>query len=251
MSESLEDNNRALAPLAKRKHDKVEEVIETLQEIRDVADRLPGDGKGHRDGIGCFSELYRQITSDVLAAYEAGSLFSRGPFIIQLDLAFAQRYLDALNDHLDGGSPAPGCWELLFDRRQQDHAPWRFAAVGVNAHVNFDLAFALLDVWEDNPTPLATTSAQFADYQAINTIFHRRMDMLCEEFDAPWTLIGGDGSIFDRAGNILGDLLVVGTRDIAWTFAERMWRHRDEGDYRTVPTATLDTIATGFAAALI
>ena len=57
--------------------------------------------------------------------------------------------------------------------------------------------------------------------------------------------------IFDKAGNVLGDLLVVGTRDLAWTFAERMWRNRDERDYRSVPMATLDKVATGFARALI
>lgn len=127
-----------------------------------------------------------------------------------------------------------------------------FAATGVNAHVNFDLAFALLDVWERFPdAPFGTTDAQYDDYRAINTIFERNMDSLCREFDAPWADVGGNDSIFDKAGNVLGDLLVVGTRDLAWTFAERMWRNRDERDYRAVPLATLDKVATGFARALI
>jgi hypothetical protein len=246
VSDTPEENNRKLKELAAQNPKTVDGVIAVLTQIEAVADRLSCEGE--KDGIACFTQLYHRITVDVLEAYKAGSLFHCGAFILELDLAFAQRYLDALATHTDGGSPAPACWRILFDRRSQDRARWRFAAGGVNAHVNFDLAFALLDVWEDHPdSPLSTSEEQYADYQAINTIFHRRMDELCERNDAPWTLLGDDGSFFDRAGNVLGDLLVVGTRDLAWTFAERMWRHRGEVGYRDVPTATLDVVAAGLA----
>jgi hypothetical protein len=248
---TLIGNRQALAALSGTPLPDVPAVVAVLEEVAQVAAAL--SPRGEDDGIACFSRLYLRITRDVLEEYEKGALFRCGRFILDLDVAFAQRFLDAVRDDLDGGSEAPGCWALMFDRRQdEDVEPWRFAAAGVNAHVNFDLAFALLDVWEQHPeTPLGTVEEQYSDYRAINTIFRNRMDELCESFDAPWTLWGDDGSLFDRAGNVLGDLLVVGTRDLAWTFAERMWRHRDERGYRHGPTALLDAVATGLARALI
>lgn len=248
---SLAGNVNSLTGLAREKLTDVPSVVARLTDIATMAATL--QPLGQDDGMACFARLYRQITEDVLASYRNGSLFRCGTFIIELDIAFAQRYLDAIHAHGTAGQRAPECWELLFERRQETGVePWRFAAAGVNAHVNFDLAFALLDVWEQHPDqPLGTVEEQYDDYRAINTIFERNMDSLCGEFDAPWSDVGGDGSLFDRAGNVLGDLLVVGTRDLAWTFAERMWRHHTEADYRVVPTRTLDRVASGFARALI
>jgi hypothetical protein len=247
--EKVDKNLAALAKLAEPTCDDVPGVIGRLERIADRAAALAP--RGRDDGIACFTRLYHQITVDVLDGHRSGELFScPGDFILELDLAFARRYLDALAAH--ARRSAPECWELLFDRRQDEHTePWRFAAAGVNAHVNFDLAFALLDVWERHRVPLGPTAAQYADYLAINTIFERNMDELCNDFDAPWSDVLGDGSFFDRAGNVLADILVTGTRDLAWTFADRMWHHRGRPDYRVVPESTLDHLTAGLARALI
>ncbi|MEJ2887103.1 DUF5995 family protein [Actinomycetospora aeridis] len=247
MPESIADNRRRLRALAEQKPTEVEQVVTVLADIAETASALE---RGKADGIACFSRLYHRITADVLDAYEKGQLFHCGKFIYELDLAFAQRYLDALRDWLDEGSDAPGCWQLLFARRQEDLAEWRFAVAGVNAHVNFDLAFALLDVWQEHDTPLATTADQYEDYVAINTIFHNRMDELCEDNKVPWTdwgAIAPDGGIIDRIGNLVGDVLVRGTRDFAWTHAERWYPHRKTDGYRVGPTAMLDVTATKLA----
>jgi hypothetical protein len=247
---SLAGNADSLTGLAREELTDVPSVVDRLERITAVAEALQPLGK--KDGMACFARLYHQITQDVLKSYQDHSLFRCGDFIIELDIAFAQRYLDAILAH-GTGQDAPECWTLLFDRRQEENVPeWRFAAAGVNAHVNFDLAFALLDVWEKFPdAPFGTTEEQYADYREINTIFERNMDSLCEQFDAPWSDVGGHESVFDRAGNVLGDLLVIGTRDLAWNFAERMWRHHTEAGYREVPTRTLDKVASGLARALI
>lgn len=244
MPDSLPENDARLKALAERETATIADVVDVLAEVATTAAETE---RGPDDGIACFSRLYLQITRDVQDAFAQGQLFHSGDFILQLDVAFARRYLDALRDHTDGGSEAPACWELLFRRRQVDLAEWRFAVVGVNAHVNFDLAFALLDVWERHETPLTTTADQYADYLAINTIFHNRMDQLCEDNEVPWTDWGRDGGIVDRIGNLVGDILVRGTRDFAWTQAERWYPHRATPGYRVGPTAVLDVAATKIA----
>ena len=70
------------------------------------------------------------------------------------------------------------------------------------------------------------------------------MDQLCEDNEVPWTRWGRDGGVVDRLGNLVGDLLVVGTRDFAWVQAERWWRHHREPGYRVGPEAFLDAFAT-------
>ena len=43
-------------------------------------------------------------------------------------------------------TPAP--WRVLFERRTGQIAGVQFAAAGINAHINFDLPFALVATWE-------------------------------------------------------------------------------------------------------
>lgn len=247
---TLEQNEDALREiLAEDDPRTVEEVVDRLGRLAETAGRLAPRGKD--DGIAVFGRLYLDITERVLDGWRRGDLFHTGDFIVELDVAFARRYLDALRDHLDGGAEAPGCWALLFDRRQDPEvAVWQFAAAGVNAHVNFDLAFALLDVWEEHETPLATIEAQRADYLAINTIFHAAMDRLIEVNGVPGERFCPDGGPLDLARDFVGDVLVVATRDWAWAHADRYWDHRARPGYRVWPTTWLDLLATAATRAI-
>ncbi len=122
------------------------------------------------------------------------------------------------------------CWATLFDVRSDTEIPTlNYAMAGVNAHVNFDLAFALLTTWETHPDP-AERDAQHRDYCRINDIFYAKMNKLSDEFDSPFSKFG-DGTWLDRLGNLFGDLLVRETRDFAWDAAMRMWTHRNDADW--------------------
>ena len=77
-------------------------------------------------------------------------------FLTKLDLEFARRYLTAIQAHEARDPTAPACWNVLFDPRRDQHIGHvNYAACRVNAHVNFDLAFALPETWKTfPPTPL-------------------------------------------------------------------------------------------------
>ncbi|OLL71732.1 hypothetical protein Ae168Ps1_0106c [Pseudonocardia sp. Ae168_Ps1] len=222
----------------------VEEVVEALRAIRDAAAE---DIRAPRiDGISCFSRLYTTITENVLATLQGahpGRSFDDPEFLTRLDVAFARRYFAAIHAHERRDGSVPACWKVLFDhRRDPSVGHVNFAACGVNAHVNHDLALALLDTWEDFPP----TPARRADYDRVNDIFAEEMDDLREDFDA---FLAGttEGGLLDRLGNALSDLLVRATRGQAWEAAERVWRHRgDDEAYRralAAETARLDSAA--------
>lgn len=181
------------------------------------------------DGISCFTRLYVTITENVLGTLNGSHptrSFDDDAFLARLDVEFARRYLDAIVAHERGAGSVPACWSVLFDdRRDQEVGHVNFAACGVNAHVNFDLALALLATWEDFPP----TDARRADYDRVNEIFAEEMDGLREDFDA---FLAGtrDGGPLDRLGNAMSDLLVRETRGRAWEAAERVWEHRGDDD---------------------
>src|SRR3954451_12626424 len=58
------------------------------------------------------------------------------------------------------------------------------------------------------------------------------MGRLRGEFHSPLTILG-PGSLLDKLGNFMGDLLVRDTRDLAWNAAVGVWQHRDTSEYRT------------------
>ncbi|HEY2225146.1 DUF5995 family protein [Actinomycetospora sp.] len=202
-------------------------VIRTLDAVKAAAVQV--DPRGKEDGIASFTLLYHEITCGVLDAVTAGS-FEAGTFIIDLDVAFACRYLAAIRALTDGVGRVPRCWEVLFDVRSDDSVPTlEYAAAGVNAHVNYDLAFALLTTWDSHSSP-AERDAQHRDYCRINDIFYAKMNTLRHEFHSPFSYFG-DGSLANRLGNVFGDLLVRDTRDLAWDAAMAMWAHRNDSDW--------------------
>ena len=84
-----------------------------------------------------------------------------------------------------------------------------FAVLGVNAHINFDLAHALIATWRHvAPDGDGPDSAQFHDYRLINDVFEMEMDGLREELDSIFSS-GPDGAPWDVGANWLADLVVT------------------------------------------
>ena len=179
------------------------------------------------DGVSCFNDLYTTITSRVYQGTQTG-FFGDPAYITALDVAFANRYLDALRDH-DAGKHTPDPWRVLIDRRA-DHAvqSLQFAAAGVNAHINFDLPHAVLEVWEGPQGPGPKNMAQHDTYQKVDQIFAGEMDNLRHKFETANEKQWDKGRL-DKLLNLVGDLLVDGTRDVAWKEASHMWAFRAFG----------------------
>jgi hypothetical protein len=234
--------NDALGAAVGTEPQDVQAVIDTLVAVKAAAEKVVP--RGENDGIAAFTTLYHEITCGVLDAVNAGS-FEAGTFIIDLDVAFAIKALT------DGVGRTPKCWEVLFERRSDDSVPTlEYAAAGVNAHVNFDLAFALLTTWDAHSSP-AEREAQHRDYNRINDIFYAKMNLLRHKFHSPFS---DDGPLLDRLGNWFGDLLVRDTRDFAWDAAMTMWAHRDDRDwdvYRAAEEERRDYIAAVFGLGIL
>jgi hypothetical protein len=219
----------------------IPEVVRRLAAIHEYASRTSMLRDG--DGIASFTRLYHVITTRIGQMVDSGE-FKEADFLIRLDVEFAGRYLSALRTYAEDMNRTPGVWRLLFDNRSDPRiAPVNFAIAGVNAHINFDLACALVSTWKHvAPDGDGPESAQFHDYRLINDVFEQEMDPLREDLGSLLSR-GPDDAIWDRTANWMADLVIRFTRDLAWDEAKRVWECGADDKVMQASAEKLDAIA--------
>ena len=180
-----------------------------------------------RDGVAAFNHLYTVITKEVLRQINKQTFFEDEAFIIALDVAFANRYFDALRAHEAAPDTAPRSWAALFEHRSEpDVLPMQFAVAGVNAHVNYDLPFALIDACRQLDRPLEHVNHK-NDFNQINAIFATEMEDLRMHFESR---LGRfiDEYLVPYVDNLLGRWSVKAAREAAWLKAEVLEAARND-----------------------
>lgn len=206
----------------------VKAVVDGLKDLKIEAAQYGPSGAN--DGVACFTYLYTIITENVLRCVEGVALepgdpiFNDPEFMACFDIVFAERYFAAMGK---GDKPPfqPRCWEALLTHRETAHiSPMVFAVAGVNAHVNFDLPFALITACQAKGKSIDDKTV-YNDYQMINQIFCLHMQQLRQHFEDNVEL-EFDHGIVTQVENLVGDFLVRVTRDRTWKKAQRMWPFR-------------------------
>ena len=101
-----------------------------------------------RDPNRHFLGTYLRTTKAVKAELAAGGFLDRD-WVERWDVAFADLYLDALEVRQAGRRP-PEPWAIAFGAAAGDDLPpLRHLLLGMNAHINYDLAQSLLAVISD------------------------------------------------------------------------------------------------------
>jgi len=215
------------------------EVVSRLHEIRDsVAAVAP------ECGVARFSDLYLTITGRIRDHVRTGGFFADDRYLARLDVVFANRYFHALRAWagVAGGGPVPECWRLLFDAPDDGEiTAFQLAAAGVNAHVNLDLAVAVVDTGREFGDADLGAGRRHDDYLKVNDVFAEEMGTLLDRLvdDRP-----------GRAGHpVLGRLIttvVAVARRHAWEDAEALWPIPHPSDAWTAREARMDAVACWF-----
>ena len=146
---------------------------------------LPGERAHH----GTFLATYRRTTAAVGAAVVRGD-FEDPAWVVRWTAIFGAYYTDAHDAQLVGG-PVPRPWRLAFAVDPAAH-PLAHLLVGVNAHINFDLPQAMLDV-------VSTDDFADADLLARRVRDHDRIDaVLADRVAAEDAALGGARRLVDR-----------------------------------------------------
>ena len=186
----------------------IDDVLARLNHLLDEAIR---DGRR----IGYFVALYERVTSNVRHALIAGNVFDDGPRMETLDVVFANRFIEAWEQHVAGQKPTAS-WGAAFSWLE-DPGPLvvQHLMLGMNAHINLDLGIAAATV---APTP-AQLDALHADFNRINDVLARlvkivevQLTTICPPLSRLADLMTVEERIFDFG--------MAASRDIAWRLAQ-------------------------------
>jgi len=163
--------------------------------------REAGDERQH------FLATYMRTTIAVKAGIELGG-FVDAVWTERWDIAFAALYLDALDDWNANGT-APGPWRIAFEaaNAMPRVPPIRHLLLGMNAHINYDLPQALLQVITDQEfDDPALVARRGRDHEHIDAILSSRVaaeDGELKKMERPGdrTLLDHLLTPFNRAGS--------------------------------------------------
>jgi hypothetical protein len=200
----------------------VDEVVDRLTSMEETLDGFfspLGGGPAARrdrhplpDGVACFNGMYLRVTE---AVRDALPTFEDPGFVQRLDVLFAEFYFQAY-DAAAASAWVSKAWAPLFARRAEHRLALQFAITGMNAHINNDLAHALVLTWGE----LGLGDAQRRDYEKVNGI----LEQVEQELKAPLSdaLIADVDTVFGRADDFLALWSIREARDQAWERARIM-----------------------------
>lgn len=203
----------------------IEDVIASLLEIERERDGYRNPRRKsrrprlrHPQGVAAFNFMYLTVTEKVSRSL---SEFEEPDFVERLAVVFAEFYL-AAHEAAEAGEWISKAWEPLFEPRAGTRpAPIQYALAGMNAHINNDLPWALLQTWREFDVTPATDTPEYRDFQLVNDI----LDSVAGPVRA--TLESGLLRLLDRLCGRMDDLVasvvIAKARNEAWRRGDR-WR---------------------------
>lgn len=187
----------------------IDEVIAQLDDI--IARSIRDESR-----LGYFAALYRKVTAKVKEGIAQGR-FEDGPRMERLDVTFANRYLEAM-DQYRRGLQTTRCWRVSFKAA----AAWRpiilqDLLLGMNAHINFDLGIAAAEIAPGDKLP----SLQH-DFNEINNILAALVEQVESEINevSPW--INFLDHIDPKADRAIVNFSMDKARACAWDLATKL-----------------------------
>ena len=190
----------------------IQDVISIMQKIDALL--------SNNDGLKWFNKLYLMVTQQIDTQTPPGG-WEDATWLTRLDVVFASFYFAAIIGALKQDPQTAGSWDALFEARINAGVDRiQFALAGMNAHINHDLALALLQTDDELHLTPSLQSPEHDDYEHVNTLLE-------EVLPSALTLLatGIVGELAQDTGKI-GRLLAIwnvrAARDLAWGFADHL-----------------------------
>ena len=190
----------------------------TIDEVLERLDEVVARGRREHSPAGYFAVLYRHVTARVRDAI-ARRDFEDGERMARLDVAFANRYLEALHC-FQTGQPTSRCWQLAFESaRRRRLIVLQHLLLGINAHINLDLGAAAAAV-----CPGDTLDGLRRDFDAINDILCAMLDEMQDRLVRVWPAVALLDKLGCRADEAVLHFSIVRARGAAWDLAATLNR---------------------------
>lgn len=157
--------------------------------VRDMDDaittrmaQLVANWQQAKDQRAIFLQCYQMMTENMIAGVANGR-FHDGPWVTHLLHHFADYYFAALETY-DAGDCCTAVWTLAHDAATKGRASvLQHLFLGVNAHINYDLALTVYDLLHDQwaNLPPTTQQSRYEDYCLVNDIIAETIDAVQDE----------------------------------------------------------------------
>jgi hypothetical protein len=215
-------------------------IADVLELMRALERALPRD-----DGVVSFLRLYRAVTEAVDGAVQPGAEYADTRFVRWLDVVFANLFFRALRDGTRRRAAVPKAWVPFLEARDRPGVlPIQFALAGMNAHINRDLPFALVETWAALDLEPRRGSTQHADFVRLNGLLEQAEARVKAEL-ATGSLGHVERSL-GPADDVVAMWKVARARDAAWVNGETLWALRGLPQLRGEYALALDRMV-GFA----
>ncbi|TVL93218.1 DUF5995 family protein [Streptomyces sp. SAJ15] len=167
------------------------------------------------DGVAIFNRVYLSVTEEVGQRLITGH-FHNPAATEELAVRFGGRYLAAL-DAVAAGRRPPACWRPLFQlRRHPAVRPLQFALAGINAHIGYDLALALISTCHGRELEPAALEG---DFDRVGEVLVRMEERIREELMPGPDLL----DVADPFTHLVGAWSLERARDAAWATFRTLW----------------------------
>jgi hypothetical protein len=197
--------------------------VSDVPNVEDVVARLHAisEQSPANDGVGEFDRLYLQVTESVRDHLTAG-FFDDAEFMTDLDVRFASLFLAAF-DADAGGRQVAAAWAPLFEARQRAGIqPIQFVTAGMNAHINNDLALAVVATCVAHGR---TPQLILPDYERVNELLAALVRPVRQSLLDPAVVAAGRP--LSPAADLVSNWSIDKARDAAWLHAQTLFQVRD------------------------
>ena len=215
----------------------------SVEEVLAELDRIIETSRKKSSRLGYFPAMYRQVTAEVERRAETTTFFDDDEKMRRLVVIFANHYLAAYRD-FQAGRPIPQAWQVAFDAADRY---WpivlQHLLLGMNAHINLDLAIAVVETAGDALEDMRH------DYMRINDVLAENIDHIQVQLARIWPMLKLLDRIAGRSEEAVMNFSLSKARDCAWQEAVELAKL--QGEQRAAHIDALDRRVTLLGRAIL
>ncbi|MBA5246816.1 hypothetical protein H1R16_08925 [Marnyiella aurantia] len=184
----------------------IEQVIQKL-------DAIIARCQKNKSPNGYFACTYRSMTLAVLKGVQQNK-FENGHRMVNLDIAFAGRYFEALEQY-ENGQKCSNSWYAAFEAAKNPRLLiLQHILLGINAHINLDLGVAAASIM-----PYRKINPLKNDFAMINEIISKINQKVQESISEICYPVGVIDQLSNGNDNLLLDFAISKARQTSWATA--------------------------------
>ncbi|MDN3689525.1 DUF5995 family protein [Cyclobacterium jeungdonense] len=193
----------------------------TIQEVLKELDHIIEESIASNSRIGLFAYVYRRTTDEIATEIAQGN-FEDNERLEKFDVVFARLYLDAYEAYKNNREVS-GAWAYAFDQVDKPLTIVQHVMLGMNAHINLDLAVAAAKVMSGQEI-----HALENDFNKVNDILFQITNELQDRLSRVSPLMFMLDVIGKNKDEKVINFSMRKARQQSWNAAQRLWSLGEE-----------------------